>query len=268
MLIRRRLTLCSLLFVISACASAPTGPDVQTREINYTQNGTTLKGLIAWDNNAAGKRPGVLVVHEWWGHEEHTRNQARRLAQSGYVALALDMYGDGKHADHPDDAQKFMAEATKDIAVVVARFKAARAALVADSHVDPEKIAAIGYCFGGAVVLNMARAGEDLDAVVSFHGALDAFVPATPGGIKPEILVLTGADDPMVTTDVVEKFRAEMTAAKANFRIVTYPGAKHSFTNPAAESHAMPALAYNADADKKSWDELLTLFNKIFTVKP
>lgn len=259
-----RALVCSLLLLVSACAATPETPDVRTKDITYTQNGTTLKGMIAWDENATGRRPGVLVVHEWWGHDEHARNQAKRLAESGYVALALDMYGDGKQASHPDDAQKFMMEATKDVNVVVARFKAARAALVADSHVDPEKIAAIGYCFGGAVVLNMARAGEDLDAVASFHGALDTFIPATPGGIKAQLLVQTGADDPMVTADIVEKFKAEMTAAKANFRVVSYPGAKHSFTNPNAESHGMPALAYNAEADRKSWAELLAMLQKVF----
>jgi dienelactone hydrolase len=260
-----RLSAIALFAVIaSACAAAPLKPDVRTRELVYTQDGTTLKGFIAWDENAPGKRPGVLVVHEWWGHDEHARNNAKRLAEAGYVALALDMYGDGKQAAHPDDANKMMMEATKDIGVVVARFKAARAALVADSHVDPEKIAAIGYCFGGAVVLNMARAGEDLDAVVSLHGVLDMYIPATPGNVKPQILVLTGADDPMVTAEAVEKFTQEMTAAKANFRVVTYPGAKHSFTNPKADTHGMPALSYNAEVAEKAWAELLAHLKKVF----
>jgi dienelactone hydrolase len=249
---------------VGACASTPTAPDVRTRDITYTQNGTSLKGLLAWDENADGKRAGVLVVHEWWGHDEHARNQARRLAEEGYVALAVDMYGDGKTADTPDHAQQMMTEAVKDPQVAVARFNAARAALTADARVDPEKIAAIGYCFGGAVVLNMARAGHDLDAVVSFHGALQPAFTAAPGTIKPEILALTGEADPMVPADQVEAFRKEMTDAGARFRIVSYPGAKHSFTNPKAESHGMPQLGYNEAAARSSWTEMLELFRRIF----
>ena len=239
-------------------------PNVQTKEVKYSVGASNMTGFLAWDANATGKRPGVLVVHEWWGHDEHARDQAKRLAEAGYVALALDMYGDGKHADHPDDAQKFSAEATKDLAVVTARFNAARQVLISDSHVDREKIAAVGYCFGGGVVLNMARAGEDLDAVVTFHGSLDPALQAKPGGIKPRILVLAGGDDPFVPPATVEKFRAEMKAAGANFRIVTYPGVKHSFTNPKAETHGMPQLGYNKDADMKSWQEMLALFKEVF----
>jgi len=262
----RTITLLGTMALAAVMAAAPAAlaPDVRTREITYIQKGTKLQGFLAWDQNAGNKRPGVLVVHEWWGHDEHARTQAKRLAESGYVALALDMYGDGKHADHPEDAQKFAAEATKDPAVAAARFNAAKGLLMAESHVDPARIAAIGYCFGGGVVLNMARAGADLKAVVSFHGALETDTPAERGKVKAPILVLTGADDPFNPPDVVEKFRKEMTDAGANFRIVSYPGVKHSFTNPQAETHGMPQLAYNADADKKSWQEMLALFKKVF----
>ena len=240
--------------------AAPAAPNIQTREVNYSQNGTTLKGLMAWDANASGKRPGVLVVHEWWGHDEHARNQARRAAEAGYVAFAVDMYGDGKQAAHPADAQKFMTEATRDPAVVAARFNAARDVLMKDPHVSPDQIAAIGYCFGGAVVLGMARNGADLDAAVSFHGALQTQAPAKPGAVKARVLVLHGEADPMVTAAHVDAFRKEMTDAGANFRIVTYPGAKHAFTNPKAESHGMTELAYNEEAVRKSWKEMLDLF--------
>ena len=180
------------------------------------------------------------------------------------MALALDMYGDGKHADHPDDAQKFATEATKDPAVVKARFDAARALLAADTHVDKDRIAAIGYCFGGGIVLNMARAGEDLDAVVSFHGSLEPAMKAAPGAITARVLVLTGGADDFAPPAVVDAFRQEMTAAKANHRVVVYPGVKHSFTNPAAESHGMPQLGYDADADRQSWEEMLALFKDVF----
>jgi dienelactone hydrolase len=262
----RTITLAAVLAAAAlvSAASVERAPDVQTKELTYSVGSTKLTGLLAWDANAAGKRPGVLVVHEWWGHDEHARNQAKRFAEAGYVAFALDMYGDGKHADHPDDAQKFSTEATKDPAVVTARFNAARGVLTADPHVDKEKIAAIGYCFGGGIVLNMARAGQDLDAVVTFHGSLDPALQAKPGTIKPRILVLAGGDDPFVPLATVEKFRAEMNAAGANFRIVTYPGVKHSFTNPKAETHGMPQLGYNKEADTKSWQEMLAFFKQVF----
>ena len=265
--------LCTVLVASLACDSpsspvpapaAPTTPNVQTREVTYSQNGTTLKGLMAWDANATGKRPGVIVVHEWWGHDEHARNQARRAAEAGYVAFALDMFGEGKQAAHPDDAMKFVTEATKDPAVAVARFNAAMDVIRKDPNVDPERIAAIGYCFGGAVALAMARNGADLDAAVSFHGALETQTPAKPGAVKARVLVLHGEDDSMVTPAQLDAFRKEMTDAGATFRVVTYPGAKHSFTNPKAESHGMPALAYNEEADRKSWKEMLDLFKEIW----
>jgi dienelactone hydrolase len=258
--------------VVAAClATAPamaagTGAQVKTQEVDYKQGDTPLHGFLAWNDAARGKRPGVLVVHEWWGLNDNTRNQAKRLAQSGYVAFALDMYGGGKVADptHPKDAQSFMEEAARDPAIMAARFNAALDLLKKDPHVDPQKIAAIGYCFGGGVVLNMARAGADLDAVVTFHGALNPTTPAPKGTIKPRILVLTGADDPMVTASVLDNFKKEMDAAGARYQVISYPGAKHAFTNPDAGKAGMDALAYNPDADKKSWAEMLKLFSSVF----
>ena len=248
-----------LALAVTTAASA----EVKTRVVDYEQDGTPLQGLIAWNDAHAGKRPGVLIVHEWWGHNDHARHQARRLAEAGYVAFALDMYGKGKVATLPDDAMKFMAEATKDPAVVKARFAAALALLKADPHVDATQIAAIGYCFGGGVVLNMAAAGEDLAAVVSFHGALSAVGPVPPG-LKPRVLVLTGAADPMVPPDQGNAFKQKMTAAGAKYEVVEYPGAMHSFTNPDADKAGMPQLAYNADADKASFAAMLALFKQVF----
>src|SRR5437899_8553510 len=176
-------------------AASVAAAEVQTREIEYKEGEAVLQGLIAWDDASKGLRPGVLVVHEWWGHNEHARNQAKRLAQAGYVGFALDMYGKGKVATHPKDAEAFMTEATKDPAVMTARFNAALEQLKRNPHVDPDQIAAIGYCFGGGVVLGMARSGADLDAVATFHGHLATKTPAEKGRIKARILVLTGADD-------------------------------------------------------------------------
>lgn len=253
-----------VVIVVLALASASSAAELQTREIEYKQGDTILGGLMAWDDATKGKRPGVLVVHEWWGHNEHARNQAKRLAEAGYVAFALDLYGKGTVTTHPGDAEAFMTEATKDPAVLAARFNAALDQLKRDPHVDRGRIAAIGYCFGGSVVLGQARAGADLAAVVSFHGALATKTPAKKGKVKARVLVLTGAADPMVPPGQVEAFREEMTAAGAKFQIVSYPGAKHSFTNPGADKAGMDALGYNEEADKGSWAAMLELLEQVF----
>ncbi len=238
--------------------------DIQTRELEYQQGETPLQGFIAWDAAVPGKRPGVLVVHEWWGHNPHARNQARRLAEAGYVGFALDMYGEGKLATHPEEAQAFAMEATQDPSVAMARFNAALDQLKSDPHVDPERIAAIGYCFGGAVVLTMARAGVDLDAVASFHGAMPTSPPVDSGVVKARVLVLTGAADALVPAEQVAVFRDEMEAAGARIEVISYPGAKHSFTNPDADAMGMEALAYDAEADQQSWAAMLAMFDEVF----
>lgn len=234
--------------------------EIQTKEIEYKQGDTPLQGFMAWNDQTKGKAPGVLVVHEWWGHNEHARFQARRLAEAGYVALALDMYGKGKLAEHPADAEAFMKEATKDPLVVAERFNIALDILKKDPRVDPLRIAAIGYCMGGGIVLDMARSGADLRAVAIFHGMLGTTTPAKPRMIKGQVLVLNGADDPMNPSGVVEAFKKEMTAAKAKFEVINYPGAKHAFTNPKADTYGMAALSYNAKVDHQSWAEMLKMF--------
>lgn len=256
----RMIAIATALLTFASAAAA----DVKTKVVEYKQGDTILRGLIAWNDAAKGKRPGVLVVHEWWGHNEHARNAARRLAEAGYVGFALDMYGKGKVATHPNEAEAFLKEATKDPAVITARFNAALDQLKRDLHVDPGKIAAIGYCFGGGVVLAMARAGANLDAVATFHGSLSTQTPAEKGKVKPRILVLTGAADPLVPPEEVGAFKKEMQAAGAKFEVVSYPGAKHSFTNPDADSHGMHALGYNPEADKKSWAAMLAMFKQAF----
>jgi dienelactone hydrolase len=245
-------------------AATPAAAEVKTRIVDYTVDGVALQGLIAWDDAASGKRPGILVVHEWWGHNEHARESAKKLAAAGFVGFALDMYGKGKIAKHPDDAMKFMTEATKDPAVLNARFEAALAQLKTDPHVDPTRMGAIGYCFGGSVVISQARMGKDLKAVASFHGGLAGLPPVKPGAVKARVLVYTGAADPMIPADQVEAFRKEMAAAGATVEIVSYPGAKHGFTNPAAGSFGMDALAYDAAADTASWAAMLKAFKGIF----
>jgi dienelactone hydrolase len=248
------------LFLLGTAAQA----EVKSKIVNYKQGSTPLQGFLAWDDAAKGKGPGIIVVHEWWGHNQHARNQALRLAKEGYVAFALDMYGKGKVTTHPKEAQAFATEATKDPKTVDARFNAALDILKKDPHVDPNKIGAIGYCFGGGVVLGEARQGADLKVVATFHGALSTKQPAKPGTVKPRLLILTGGADPMAPPEQVEAFKKEMTEAGAKFEVITYPGAKHSFTNPDAAKAGMDALQYDADADQKSWAEMLRVFKEVF----
>ncbi|SFR47323.1 Dienelactone hydrolase [Marinobacter gudaonensis] len=241
--------------------------DMQTKTIEYTIGDTTFTGYMAWDDDSENKRPGVLVVHEWWGHNEFAREQAERLAAAGYTAFALDMYGSGKLADHPDTAQKFMQEATKDIEQVKARFLKAKEILQNHETVDGSRIAAQGYCFGGAVVLNMARLGVDLDGVVSFHGALGSPLTAEPGTVTARVQVYTGGADKMVPSDQVAGLVKEMQDAGVDLTLVTFPGVLHSFTNPGADKFAeefgMP-VGYNEEAATRSWEGTMRFYEDIF----
>jgi dienelactone hydrolase len=240
---------------------------IEGKTVEYSAQGVVMNGYLAYPENIKGKQPGVLVVHEWWGLNDYARKRARMLAELGYTALAADMYGEGKQATHPDDAGKFASEVMKNFDAGKARFTAAMDFLKQQPTVDPNRIAAIGYCFGGGVVLNIARQGVDLKGVASFHGSLTVVKPAQAGMVKAKILVLTGADDKFVPPEQVEAFEKEMKAAGADFQVISYPGAVHSFTNPEAtalgKKFNLP-LAYNADADKKSWLELRKFLDKIF----
>jgi len=255
-----------LTFVLTGFASAK--PKVEGKTVEYSADGVAMKGYLAYDSNSRGKRPGILVVHEWWGLNDYARKRARMLAALGYTALAVDMYGGGKNAVHPDDAGKFSSELMKNFDTAKARFIAAMEFLKQQPFVDPEKIAAIGYCFGGGIVLNMARQGVDLKGVASFHGNLAAIKLAGPGSVKAKILVLHGADDKFTTPEQIETFKKEMKAAGADFRFIVYPGAMHSFTNPEADVYAKKfhiPVAYNASADKNSWTELKKFLHMIFS---
>lgn len=257
--------------ILSACLvllAIPTSTraEVKTQELEYKEGNTPLQGFIAWDDSVQGKRPGVLVVHEWWGHNQHARDQAVRLAKAGYVAFALDMFGKGKVTTHPDDAKKFVGEATESFPREKARFEAALAQLKKQPQVDAKKIAAIGYCFGGAVVLDMLRSGLQLQLVATFHGALGSKLKAKPG-TKARVLILHGQDDPMIPPSQVAAFKQEMDAAKVRYEVVEYPGAKHGFTNPAADKAGVPGLAYNAKADEASFAALRKALEEEFGAK-
>lgn len=260
-----------MLFISLCCLAASVAQAaVQGKEVSYQANGTTLKGYIAYDDAIKGKRPAVLVVHEWWGHNDYARKRANMLAQLGYTALAVDMYGDGKQANHPDEAGKFATEVSTNMAMAKARFEAGMQLLRKQKTVDAKEMAAIGYCFGGGVVLNMARMGEDLKGVASFHGALSTDNPAQPGKVKARIISFTGEEDAMIPAEKVAAFKQEMQQAGANFRVVTYPGVKHSFTNPDADKLGKKfnlPLAYNAAADKDSWQQATVFLREVFATK-
>ena len=241
--------------------------EVVTQELNYRHGDTEMRGMLAYDSSSEDPRPGILVIHEWWGQNDYPRERARMLAELGYTALAVDMYGDGKTAEHPDDAGKFAGAVGGNPALTRARFEAALAALREEPTVADDKIAAIGYCFGGGVVINMARMGTEIDGVVSYHGSLTTGTPAQAGDVKTRVLVFNGADDPLVTAEHIDAFKSEMEAAGAHYQFVNYPGALHGFTNPGADekgkAFGLP-LAYDQKADEDSWQQTQAFFEQIF----
>ena len=261
-----RLFLALTLLAVSSLTQAA----IKTAEIPYqSADGSQLIGYYAYDDAIQGPRPGVVVVHEWWGLNDYAKRRARDLAELGYSALAIDMYGEGKNTEHPKDAMAFMQAATKDADAASKRFAAGLDLLKKQKQTDPNRIAAIGYCFGGAVVLNAARQGVPLAGVVSFHGALATKTPATPGSVKAKTLVEHGALDSMVTQDHVTAFKSEMDKAGADYQFVSLDGAKHGFSNPDADrlshgEHGGPDIGYNKAADEKSWADMKAFFKKIF----
>lgn len=268
-----RALLLGALLASSACRAAKGAQDpasattaISTREVSYTSGSTRLKGFLAYPAGDQ-KRPGVLVVHEWWGLNDYVRKRATQLAQQGYVALALDMYGEGKSTSHPEQAQAFIRAVMGNAAEAEARFKAAQELLSADARVDRERLAVIGYCAGGAIALNMARAGDnELDLVASFHGNLAAQSPMPKGGYGGKIFVAHGGADPFVPAEQVDAFKQEMRAAHVDLEFVEYPGAKHGFTNPEASEAGRKSglpLAYDPDADRKSWQRLSELLEAL-----
>lgn len=255
-----------LMFLVCLFSS---GLQAALREeaVTYRAGDTALNGYLVWDDAKGDRQPGVLVVHEWWGLNDYARQRAKMLAELGYTALAVDMYGDGKSSEHAAEAAAFMTSVVERAGVSQQRFLAAKALLQKQASVDPDKIAAIGYCFGGATVLNMARLGVDLAAVVSFHGNLATQAPAQKGQVKARVLVLNGAADEFVSADSISAFEQEMALAGADYRFVNYPGVRHGFTNPDADrlgkANNLP-IAYDAAADQQSWQAMRQLFDEVF----
>ena len=242
--------------------------EVKTEEIEYSHNGTKLTGYLAYDDSKSGKRPGVLVVHEWWGHNDHARNRAKMLAEAGYTALALDMYGSGKLANHPKKAGEFMNAAFSNWPDSQARYNKAMGILKEHKTVDATRIGSIGFCFGGAVSIKMARGGADLKAVVAFHSALPTEPAITKNSMKSAVLVINGSEDGFLKPESVASFSQDMFKANVDFTYMNLKGVKHSFTNPQADEFSkkfnIAALEYNKKADEQAWVAMLNFFKRVF----
>ena len=255
------------IVVAMLCAIAMAGnanAEIKEQPVTYTDGTTTMKGFVVYDDAIKTKRPGIIMIHEWWGITKHMHNEAAKFAQQGYTAFIADMYGDAKTADNPKDAGALSGGVMKDPKAMESRFNAAQQELAKQATVDPQHIGAVGYCFGGAVVLNMARTGDNLAAVAGFHASLGLNTPApAPGTVKAKVLILNGADDPFVKKEQYDALKKDFDAAKADYRIVTYPGAVHAFTNPEAtelgQKFNLP-LKYDAKADQESKAEAAKLF--------
>jgi dienelactone hydrolase len=254
--------------ILALSLTAQAHATVREEPVTYKDGDTVLKGFIVYDDASKAKRPGIILVHEWWGITKHIHDEARRFAAQGYTAFIADMYGDAKTADNPKDAGALSGAVRKNPAVMQSRFNAAKDLLSRHTTVEASKIGASGYCFGGSVVLDMARAGADLKGVAAFHAGLGAAGPAAAtGNVKSKLLVLNGADDPFIKPDSVDAFKKEMDAAKVDYRYVNYPGAVHAFTNPEATEKGKQfnlPLAYNADADQQSKAEATKFFSSVF----
>ena len=236
-------------------------------EISYkSADGTVLKGYVAYDEAKKGKRPAIVVIHEWWGCNDYVRQRADMLAGLGYIAIAADMYGGGKEGPTPDEAGKLAAPFYKDPALVKERIEAAVNKVKEYEQTDAAQMACIGYCFGGSMSLTAAKLGMDFKGVVSFHGGL-AGVPAEPGATKAKILVCHGAADKFISDAELKNFRHNLDSVHADYKFISYPGAVHAFSNPEAtalgKKFKIP-IEYNAAADKKSWSDMQAFFKTIF----
>jgi dienelactone hydrolase len=240
--------------------------EIKMQPIDYKVGDANLQGFLAYDDSvpANQKRPGVIVVHEWWGLNDYPKMRAQMLAKLGYVAFCADMFGKGKTTEDPKQAQAWATEVYKNPDVAKARSQAAFEMLKKQPQVDPSMIAAIGYCFGGSIVLDMARSGMDLTGVVTFHGGLDTEHRAQKGQVKAQILVCHGADDGFETPESVAALQKEMTDAGVVWQMNIYSGAQHAFTNPNVDKYGLQGARYNKIADQRSWEAMQAFFREIF----
>jgi len=257
--------LISMVTISSSFGKMATSPKIKEDKVTYSIGDKVFKGVIVYDENQVGKRPAILVVHEWWGLTDYPLMRARKLAALGYIAMAVDMYGDGKIAANPTEAQEFATPFYKDPQLSKTHLEAALSKLKEYKQTDKQNIFAIGYCFGGSVVLNSAKLGADLKGVVSFHGGL-AGVPANKDLLKAKILVCHGGNDKFVSENDINSFKHQLDSIGAEYKFIVYPNATHAFTNPDAtkigKQFNMP-IEYNEKADADSWNDMMLFFNKI-----
>ncbi len=237
---------------------------MKTESIEYQDGAVTLRGFLAYDDKKTGKRPGILVMPEAFGLGTHAKERAERLASLGYVALAGDPYGNGVEYNDLQEAIKHVGALREDPAKFRQRGRVALDKLASLPQVDPNRLAAIGYCMGGTFALELARDGASLKGIVSFHGGLETQRPAASGQVKAKILVCTGADDPFIPVAQVNALADEMTKAGVDWQLISYGGTVHSFTNPEAGKVGMPGIAYNKSADERSWKAMMAFFDEIF----
>jgi dienelactone hydrolase len=257
------LILALMLFLAASVAQAA----VHTEVVEYKHGDTVLEGYLAYDDSSTDKRPGVLVVHEWTGHNPYVRKRAEQLAALGYVAFALDMYGKGVHAKDAKEAASLASTYKNDRKLMRARARAGLDVLQKQPLADTQRLAAIGYCFGGTTVLELARDGAELAGIVSFHGDLSTPTPEDAKNVKAKVLAQHGADDPFVPPPQVAAFEEEMRKGGVDWQLIAYGGAVHSFTNPGAGNDNSKGAAYNAKADHRSWDAMQRFFHEIFQTK-
>lgn len=240
---------------------------IQTAVVPYNHGSLHLEGYLAWDDAVSGKRPGVLVVHEWWGLNDYARKRVEQLAAIGYVAFALDMYGKGKVTNHPDQAGKWMREIQSNVKDWQARVKNGLAILRSQEIVDKNRVAVIGYCFGGATAMQLAYSGVDVQGVVSFHGSLPLPTGEQAAYAKTRILIAHGNADPFISEEHIKEFRTKLDQAQVDWQMIIYAGARHSFTNPGADAYGIQALRYDRNADERSWQHMQLFFDEIFTAQ-
>jgi dienelactone hydrolase len=258
------------LLLVSSVTPVKLMASLHEETITYKVGDNNYKAFVVFDQSIKARRPAILVVHEWWGLNDYTRMRARKLAELGYIAMAVDLFGDGKNAANPKEAQELTMPYYKNPELIKTMLDAAIGKIKEYSETNINNICAIGYCFGGYVVLNAAKLGADLNAVVSFHGGLGG-VPLDKKLLKAKILACHGAADKIVTQEDVSKFKHQMDSIGADYVFKTYPNATHAFTNPDAtrlgEQFSIP-IAYNADADKASWDDMKVFLAGISGKKP
>ncbi len=253
----------NLAFVTAIlCLAAAAFAEIKTQAIAYTHDGVELEGYLAYDDAIDDPAPGVLVIHEWWGLNDYAMRRARQLAEMGYVAFCADMYGRGKVTADPKQAGQWAGHMSGNLDLWRSRALRGLEILRGREECDADRVAAIGYCFGGSTVTHLAFANAPLRGVVSFHGSMP-IPPAVPEKVEPQVLICHGAEDDFAKPDHVQKFKDTLDAGNADWTCIEYSNAVHSFTNPGADAHGMDGVGYNARADQQSWAHMKAFFDRV-----